>query len=201
VYGRGKCRDLLSLEREFEQLRVKLYPSSSTAPEMNEVVGRWYGDAIRRGDPRLYAEMLRVLAGNDQPTLSQWKTAAVKAVHIQEITSTSLRATGGTRSAFWRNQGQARTPTAPVNAAGGGAGEEGETEDLDTEAAQQIEGRVRSGRGPRGPLLLSTDEFRTVMEKKLCLQCYKPGHRRGDDTCPEKGQKRRRPAPGELTKV
>ena len=32
TYGKGNCKDLLKLEQEFEQLRIKLYPSSSTVP-------------------------------------------------------------------------------------------------------------------------------------------------------------------------
>ncbi len=79
VYGRGKCRDLLSLEKEFEQLRIKLHPTSSSNLAMNREVGQMYGQAIERGDPLLAAEMQRILAVHkDDPTLRQWKSAAVK---------------------------------------------------------------------------------------------------------------------------
>ena len=203
VYGKGKCKDLLSLEREFERLRVKLYPSSSTSPEMNEVVGRWYSEIIERGDVDLYAEMLRGLGAKEQPTLSDWKTAAVHALRIREILTPSRRASqlAGRGRDFYRNQGQARTSSVPANAMDGGEGDEGEGEtmDLDAEAAQ-IEGRPKSGRPSRPPgkrgFRLPDEVYRKVMEKRLCLQCYKPGHRIGD--CKEKGKNRRMPTEQEL---
>jgi hypothetical protein len=206
VYGKDKCKDLLSLEREFERLRVKLYPSSSNAPEMNEVVGRWYGDAIKRGDVNLYVEMLRSIGANQQPTLSEWKTAAVHAVRIRELTAATRRAGqfAGTRSGHWGNQGQARTPSVPANEMGGGddGNDLGDTTDMLTEDAQQIEGRSKSGRPTRNPgksgFRLSDDAYRRVMDKRLCLQCYKPGHRIGDAACKEKGQKKRMPTEQEL---
>jgi hypothetical protein len=36
------------------------------------------------------------------------------------------------------------------------------------------------------------------MDKGLCLQCYKPGHCRGDAACKEKGKERRKPTAEEL---
>ena len=205
VYGKGKCKDLLSLEREFERLRVKLYPSSSTSPEMNEVVGRWYSEIIERGDVDLYAEMLRGIGAKQQPTLSDWKTAAVNALRIREILAPSRRASqlAGRGRDFYRSQGQARTSTTSVNAVDGGEDEEGqgETTDLDGEAAQ-IEGRPKSSRPSRPPgkagFRLPDEVYRRVMEKKLCLQCYRPGHRIGEAACKEKGQNKRMPTEQEL---
>ena len=85
TYGKGNCKDLLKLEQEFEQLRIKLYPTSSTVAEANEIVGREYAEAIRRGDLDLYLEMLRVIGGKDQPTLSEWKAAAVRAQEVRAL--------------------------------------------------------------------------------------------------------------------
>jgi hypothetical protein len=37
-----------------------------------------------------------------------------------------------------------------------------------------------------------------VLEKGLCGQCYKQGHRMGDLSCPDRGKPRRRPTQAEL---
>ena len=98
VYGRDPCKDLLKLEKEFEQLRIKLFPTSSSDPAMNAEVGRLYAAAIERGSPLLAAEMQRILAVLDQePSLSQWKSAAVKAEQILKLTAVNWRAAGGGR--------------------------------------------------------------------------------------------------------
>jgi hypothetical protein len=69
-------------------------------------------------------------------------------------------------------------------------------------AVQQMQGRGannRYGNRPqRGPRVLSDEQMRIVWERNLCLQCYKPGHHRGDESCQEKGKPRRKPLPGEL---
>jgi hypothetical protein len=65
-------------------------------------------------------------------------------------------------------------------------------------AAQQMQGRnSRRPFRPR-PQLLTDEQFNIVMDKRLCLQCYKPGHRIGEAACPEKGKDRRKPGPNEL---
>jgi hypothetical protein len=212
VYGKGKCKTLLELEKEFEQLRIKLYPTSSADPAMNEVVGRLYGDAIRRGSTDLYTEILRCLAGNDQPALSEWKSAAAKGEQILSLTAQSRRAApaGGSQQG-WRH-GNRFNPLqrASVNEVSGEVVHEGESEreEEDTEdieegqhpaKLQQMQGRKGPPRGPPPrPLLLTTDEYRKVLEKQLCFQCYKPGHRIGDGACKEKGQKKRKPTKEEL---
>lgn len=200
TYGKGKCKDLLSLEREFEDLRMKLYPSSSTEPEMNEVVGRWYGDAIQNGDTELYMEVLRLLAGNDQPTLSQWKTAAANAVHLRQVaTAGGLRPSGagGNRNQF-RSWHQSRgTPGEKVNELSGDGDDESEADDPGSAQLQQMQDRKGPSRIPgKSGFRLPDEVYQRVMEKRLCLQCYKPGHR--ISACKEKGQKKRMPTEQEL---
>jgi hypothetical protein len=213
VYGKGKCKTLLELEKEFEQLRIKLYPTSSADPAMNEVVGRLYGDAIRRGSIDLYTEILRCLAGNEQPALSEWKSAAARGEQILSLTAQNRRAApaGGAQQGWRHGNRFAPLHRASVNEVSGdqaayeGEGErdEGETEDTEegqrTAKLQQVQVRKGLSRGPPPrPLLLTTDEYRKVLDKQLCFQCYKPGHRIGDATCKEKGQKKRKPTKEEL---
>jgi hypothetical protein len=205
-YGTGSCKNLLGLEREFEALRVKLYPTSSADPAMNEVVGREYSEAIKRGKPHLYVEMLRILGGKDRPTLSEWKMAAAKAVQIQEVTSTTMRGEGRSQRGRWD---QNRFAALSVNEMDtdqesgrdeGEAQEPGDTEGQPSVSVQQMNGRQASSRGKKTqkPQLLTPEQYRQCVEEDRCFQCYKTGHHIGDDACPEKGKKKRKPAAGEL---
>ena len=216
VYGRGKCRTLLELEKEFEQLRIKLYPTSSADPAMNEVVGRLYGDAIRRGNTNLFTEILRILAGNDQPALSDWKSAAAKGEQILLLTAQSKKATPeGRLQQGWRhsNRFSSLQRVSVDETSGEPASQEGEHEREGEETGgsegqasaaaklQQMQGRKGPSRyfrrGPPGPRL-TDEELHKVLEKQLCFQCYKKGHRIGDTACSEAGKPRRKPKPEEL---
>jgi hypothetical protein len=204
VYGSGKCKDLLALEKEFEQLRIKLYPTSSTDKAMNAVVGRLYGQAIERGDLDLYREMQRILMTlplqpHEEPSLSHWKNAAVKAAQIQKINTVSSQRRGGRygNQPHWRQD--TRTPGATVNEVSEDVEEDGDADDPGAAAVQQMQGRKGPNRNFKPPVRVLTDEqYRKVMEKGLCLQCYQPGHRIRDTACKEKGQKRRKPTAEEL---
>jgi hypothetical protein len=210
VYGKGKCKDMLQLEQEFEILRVKLYPTSSTDPAMNEIVGREYVEIIRRGDVEIYKEMLRMVGAKDRVTLSEWKTVAVKAAAIVALT----RHTG--------NQGQKQRwgghnryePLAvqchEMNTEGASEAESqpgpgaAKGEDQSGVEVQQMQGQKAASGGPRrGPFrprgpYIPEEERKVIIEKGLCWQCYQPGHRIGDAACKEKGKPRRRPTQAEL---
>jgi hypothetical protein len=202
VYGRGDCKNLLALERTFEELRVKLYPSSSTSLEMNELVAKFYGDALKRGNKKLYDLVVIMLATVERPTLSQWKTVAAKAVQMLQLGRVEQQQSH--RGWNWRS------PTEVLNELDEDTDgqEEDEMEGTKQEdsgwvTVQKVQGRRGPSRNPRAPSgprpqILSDDDFRRVLEKKLCLQCYQPGHRRGHDACKEKGKDRRKPTAEEL---
>ena len=203
VYGRGSCSDLLKLEKEFDTLRMKLYPTSSTDEAMNAVVGRLYGQAIERGSPMLAAEMQRILAVHDnEPTLSQWKSAASRAERILQLTG-QMRSAGREYPRYGSRQYGPSDTRAPevsvtVNEVNDTPGEGSDGEDPGGAWVQQMQGR-RGAAGrppPRGPRLLTDDEFQKVLRKRLCLQCYQPGHRALQ--CKERGKPRRRPTAEEL---
>jgi len=224
TYKKGKCKDLLSLEQEFETLRVKLYPTSSIDPAMNEEVGRKYADAIKRGDPALYAEMLRIVGvGNEPIPLSTWKAAAVRARSIADLTRTSHRSTfygrggGGDSGGGSSSSSGSRLGSSAVHEmdTAGGFDSEDDRDRLDEAAAegregqpgaavQQVQGRRAGSRRPRtrrpggGPFFLPTDVYEKVRARRLCLQCYRPGHIMGDAACKDKDKPRRMPTEAEL---
>jgi hypothetical protein len=215
VYGKGKCKDLLGLEQAFEQLRVKLYPTSATDPSMNEVVGREYAEAIRRGDITLYKEMLRILGGKERITLSEWKSAAVSAVKIVALTGNNSRQ-GGYQGQYQKWGGNRYAPLAVQEMSTDSSQEEsaekaeGQTgiraEGQSEAEVQQMQGRKapsqaggfkRGSFKPRGPYI-PPDEWKIVVDKNLCWQCYQQGHHIGDPACKDKGKPRRRPTQAEL---
>jgi len=130
TYGKGNCKDLLKLEQEFEQLRIKLYPTSSTVAEVNEIVGREYAEAIRRGDLDLYLEMLRVIGGNDQPKLSEWKAAAVRAQEVRALQAFAKKQQGDSNAGRqrWANNNRFGGLSAQEMNTEGGNEEQQETE-------------------------------------------------------------------------
>lgn len=210
-YGSGKCKDLLALEQEFERLRIKLYPTSSAEGPLNQRLGEDYGNCILRGDTDLYKEVLRLLSDQETPSLSTWKKAAARAVHIREVTRTvtnqqsSMRSGGGVGGPQRGRQGnrygllaEIDTRTEEPEPGRGGQEDGGETASAGTVAVQRLQDRTVKKKGPQRKPFLSEEEYRAVMSKQLCLQCYQPGHRIGDDSCKEKGKPRRKPTAEEL---
>ena len=204
VYGKGKCKDLLGLEQEFEQLRIKLYPTSSTDAAMNEVVGREYADAIRRGDIILYKEMLRILGGKEKISLSEWKNAAVSALKICTLTATSQRhRDGGSAGQQPQRWGQGHKyghmAVHEMNTEGDSEEQTEKSEAHPVVNVQQMQGKqILKSKSASGPRLLTDEQNQIVWKEGRCFQCYKKGHRIGDDVCKEKGKPRRKPAEGEL---
>ena len=121
---------LIQMDNKFEVLRIKLYPTSSSDPAMNAVVGQLYGNAIRRGDRYLYAETLRFLGTNDEPNLAQWKAAAAKAYMVrQNFAAANVTAANGPNPAYKPRWGHtSRSTGTSVNEMGEGERGEGDLE-------------------------------------------------------------------------
>ena len=212
--GKGKCKDLLALDSEFERLRLKLYPTSSLDVAMNERLGDDYKHAIRRGHPELYREMLRIIAlSGDAPTLMDWKAAATRAHEIIQARQEDTRGAhtvhqqgggggqqqrGGWNHKPWHRSGSSSVNEMNSTRGDGDESEQGVSEEGQAEgaSAQQMQGR-RPPYPPR-PRLLTDDEHRRVVELRLCFQCYKKGHRIGDPACKEAGKPKRKPTAEEL---
>jgi hypothetical protein len=204
-YGVGKAKDLLGLEQEFERLRIKLYPSSSQEGPLNVRLAEDYGQCILRGDPELYKEALRILTiqvdGTADPSLTQWKAAAAKAVHLREVTRSVGSHRGGTAPGGpprWRqsNRYEQLATVNEMNSVGevdsGEAGDAPLGQQPHTAAIHRLDSR------PPRERLLTDEQEKKVKDGRLCWQCYQPGHRRGDDACKERGKPRRKPKAGEL---
>jgi hypothetical protein len=148
-------------------------------------------------------EMLRLLGGKDQPTLSDWKAAAATALTIQEVTATVAGARGEGRAQHGHSRyGGSSVNEMSTDQEGDEAvdGDDGHAEGQPSTAINKMGGRPTRGR-PRekkSGFRLPQDVYERCFKRGLCLQCFKAGHRMHDDACPEKGQLRRLPAPGEL---
>lgn len=215
----GSAPNLAKDEQEFELLRMRLYPASSTDTALNQVTGTLYRQAVQRGNLSLYAEMLRVLGPNDKPSLADCKRAASLAYQIIQSEKAARMSSGWQRGKLWsgqgrswatasQSQGQQAAAVHHVNTQGGSDGQhegEGGEEGQPSSAVQGMQsggqgGAKKGGRtgGAPGPSMLTDDQFRQVMAEGRCFQCYQKGHRARDNACPEKGKPRRKPAPGEL---
>ena len=74
---------------------------------------------------------------------------------------------------------------------------------LDETPVQQVQGkRVSKKRstpgGSRSRVYVPDDQWKIVLDKELCWQCYTAGHRRGDNECKEKGKPKRMPTAEDL---
>jgi hypothetical protein len=212
AYGRGKCKDLLQFDHEFETLRIKLYPSSSANPDMNQRSADDYGAAIRRGDPRLYIECIRLLGRDfENATLSDWKQVAQQAVAVRNLTR-EVRGVPetGVRSGYSYRPSQLptqveRTSVQNMRTLDGDAAEQDdiwtqpEAEDESPTAIQavntgrQARSATNAAENKRG-FQLSEEIRKQLMAKGMCFSCYKRGHRARDiNDCPNKGKRATRP--------
>jgi hypothetical protein len=209
AFGRGKCRDLTSFDHEFDTLRMKLYPSSTSNVDMNIRSGEDYSSAIRRGDPQLLAEVLRILGPDrQQPTLNIWKRATATAVRIRDITREAARYPNeaGNRPMYAR-QPPSHAPSrvaaqnvtldaqVPIKEATVETWEREEGEE-DTVRLQLINAATPRRPGVAGQAqqnFLSEEERSRLLAAGKCFRCYGKGHRAKDPSCPGRGKPRRKP--------
>ena len=210
AFGRGRCRDLTSFDHEFDTLRMKLYPSSTSNVDMNIRSGEDYSSAIRRGDPQLLAEVLRILGPDrQQPTLNIWKRATATAVRIRDITREAARYPNeaGSRSTFARQTSSHVPPrVAAQNATLEPQGrpiKESTVETWEREEGEEDTTHLQliNGATPRRPVaasqtqqnFLSEEEKSQLLAAGKCFRCYSKGHRAKDPSCPGRGKPRRKP--------
>jgi hypothetical protein len=206
AYGRGKCRDLLQFDHEFETLRIKLYPSSSANPDMNQRSADDYGAAIRRGDPRLYIECIRLMGRDfENATLSDWKKVAQQAVAVRNLT----REVRGVPETGVRS-GYSYRPSQPPTQAERTSVQNMRTLDDESETAERDDIRnqpeeesstaiqavntgkqtQRAAKPSETGVQLSEGMRKQLMAKGMCFNCYQRGHRARDvNDCPNKGKR------------
>jgi hypothetical protein len=220
--GQGKHTTLPIFNAAFDKLSRRLYPIGTDFENnaiLDRVLADEYSTILERSDIYLWKDVVKT----GPRTLSQWKASTAVVWSAREV----LRANeqrqrqlyghggrGGRRGQFTsRPQGGAAVGTQSSAQNMDTTSEEGQPnseaeseEDTPGAAAQQMQadrrgGRFRSSsRRPRstGPRLLTDAQMQLVWDKRLCLQCYKPGHRIGEDACEEKGKPRRKPRADEL---
>jgi hypothetical protein len=175
---------------------------------MNQRSADDYGAAIRRGDPRLYIECIRLLGRDfENATLSDWKKVAQQAVTVRHLTR-EVRAAPetGLRSGYSYRSSQQPTQmerpsvqnmvTQDSDAAEPGshwtpdeAEEDSSTAIQAVDTRRHAQGTTSSSESKRG-VQLSEDMRKQLMAKGLCFSCYKRGHRARDtNECPNKGKR------------
>jgi hypothetical protein len=156
AYGERPCVNLLAFNKEFETLRVRLYPTSSIDSAMSQVVGMLYGKAIKRGDLALYVEVRRTLSlacglnAEYQYSLSQWKAATAEAVKIVEmqrqLQQAAAGAGGGRGGGGWRRGDRAAVNQLQHAARAGQRDDEGDDHTRERQEGEQ------QGAGAAGPV-------------------------------------------------
>ena len=91
VYGRGECKDLISLESEFDRLTRMCYPGAETSKVANRLIANIYSDIIFRGDKGLWEKAMEA----DPDTLEEWKAATQNAWAILQKRNVSPGGSGG----------------------------------------------------------------------------------------------------------
>jgi hypothetical protein len=229
AFGKGKCTDLIKFDAEFEQLRIKLYRTSSMNVELNRRIAQDYLDAIERGNKNLRAEMYHffgstALKGQD-PTLDQVKEAAQQASMKLRLLSSfnsdrPSQSSGSSYSSSFRNN-RFISGGGKLNSMEG-EGKEVPTESNDTwerlegEVEQQSLSNVRAQNGGRNNdsssrkaalhkerrgIKLEGAEETKLREANRCYDCYRPNHYWWKCRQPTEKLPKRKPTADELVKA
>jgi len=201
VYRKGKCTDLSALDGEFNRLVDLLYPTAGGSEDADLMLAVRYAEILRAGDALLWEKAVE--AG--PVTLREWRAAAQNAYTILAIKRAAARVES--KSSFPTSRHGAPGHTVRVNHAAAAGNEDNADGSLERDEGQPdaaldaaaAKGRQGQGGGkPKQPRMLTDTQYQQVRAESRCFQCYQTGHRAKDDACPEKGQPRRKPAPGEL---
>ncbi len=210
--GQGEHKTLPVFNAAFDKLSRRLWPIGTDFENnviLDRVLSDEYSMILERSDIYLWRDIVKT----GPRTLAQWKASTATVWSAREVLRNNEqrnralhagKAAGGKRNQFGQNSQSGGTTSAQeMDMKHGDTKEEGDEEGTPGQApagaaAQQMQGRnSRRPFRPR-PHLLTDEQFNIVMDKRLCLQCYKPGHRIGEAACPEKGKDRRKPGPNEL---
>jgi hypothetical protein len=211
-YGKGKCQDIITFNKEFDTLRLKLYPKSTFDEAMSVRSGEDYGDALRRGDAYLYADVLRILAlsTTTEPKLKDWKDAAATAVQIKEVTRAATKAAREQASAARSIQRfrplHAQTPLTAQHLEAKNQSEGSEEAWQREDGEEEIDnlkavpkrpgggGQTRKNEGYR----LTEQERTRLMAAGKCFRCFGKGHLSSSAECPAKGKLQTKPTAEDL---
>jgi hypothetical protein len=211
--GHGKHKTLPIFNAAFDKLSRRLYPIGTDFENnliLDRVLADEYSTILERSDIYLWRDVVKT----GPQTLSQWKARTATVWSAREVLRSNEHRNRNMQGGAGR--GNRRTQFG----AGGTSVNEVDTkedhtvteEEEDEETPGQAPASVQrmqadkrtnsSRRPPRPPSkahhILTEEQMKVVWDKNLCLQCYKPGHHRGDEACGEKGKPRRKPVGGEL---
>jgi hypothetical protein len=188
AYGRGKCTDVLSFNREFDSLRLQIWPTSNREVALNQRCGDDYGKAVKRGNPEMYKEMLRMLGLEQEPMLKRVKDAAAKAALLLDVDKEITGSSGNSQSVLhtsyrppqrqWiREEKSSSSKVAAQNI---------KARELDESQSDRAEGEqdtaslqaVNASSPERRGWKLTEDQRGKLMKAGRCFVCYQkePGH-------------------------
>ena len=213
--GQGKHKSLPIFNAAFDKLSRRLWPIGTDFENnviLDRVLADEYSHILERSDLFLWRDVVKTGAR----TLAQWKAHTATVWSAREVLKSYERKQYRERSAGGRG-GQFGFRSGTQGGVGSGIAalqrmdvdedqDEG-VQETDTPgapetsaAAQQMQTSTGGNKGApaRGPRVLTDEQMKIVWDKRLCLQCYKPGHRIGQAACKEKGKPRRKPTVEEL---
>jgi hypothetical protein len=214
-YGKGACKDLPSMETEFDRLAGQLYPGAELTEAGNALLANRYAEIIQKGHLALWEKAVDY----HPSSLDDWKAAVQQAFTVMEIKGAATKQTHqrGFRSSYQSSTSASSTATPSMgNAAPRVFVQQLQHEDSDADAkatwerqegeqppAEELQ-ELKANRDndskawPGSHLPKSTRERLKKLGK--CWLCYKRGHMAPD--CPDKGKPvvgpRRQPTPVEL---
>jgi len=197
--GQGECKTLPLFNAAFDKLSRSLYPLGTDleASLMESVLADEYSNALQSSDYYMWRDIVKT----GPRTLAQWKASTAVAWSAREVLKKNdrqgeRREPMNGRSSYTRPSTVNEMTTTAVRDEG--QTQHGELEQEDGQSAVTTAHQMQTRNRAPGPRLLSEEEYKKVRADGRCLQCYKKGHRIGDDACKEKGKPRRRPVAGEL---
>jgi len=218
--GQGKHKTLPIFNAAFDKLARHLYPIGTDFENniiLDRVLADEYSSLLELSDVFLWRDVVKT----GPRTLTQWKMQTMLVWSAREVLRTSDQRHRHMHGGIGRGGGRPHpqgTGSASLQEMdvreeyGDWESEEDSTPPPSQASAsvQQMQSTRRNNnknnyrgnsRRPRNdrPRLLTDEQMRIVWEKRLCLQCYKPGHRIGDAECKERGKPRRKPTEAKLT--
>ena len=194
VYGKGDCKDLASLDSEFDRLTLEVYPGWEEELVARQMLGQTYSSIIERGDLELWEKAMDL-----QPTtVDEWKAAVQTAFSILEKKKAAT-SRGLGRTAYYTRPSSTSsssstaprtTATVKVQQTRAEAGRDRETSERDEgepEGHDEEElAKADAGKSPRVANLLSFAERQALMKLGKCWVCIQKGHISRD--CPSLGK-------------
>jgi hypothetical protein len=214
--GKGNCKDLISLNSEFDRIRIRLFPNSNTIRDVDSYCGEEYGKVILRSDKYLWNDVMKMGLSN---SLDEWKTKTATAWAARQSYIAVTRSSGDNNSSYRNNNSTERNGFGNRNNNNNTPNRSGitthnmdvdERETLGERPEDQADNRVSvqstSANRPRPPrgwrdtnnkhISFTDTELSALSKNRRCFICYSKDHR---GFCPNfDNRPRRKPNAEEL---